>query len=461
MLDFGASPCGAACPVLICAGQAVTTGLTDGVRVMEISPALELGRGRAKTGGPIPRFETNDPHMSRAHALFRRVETDMVEVRDLSSRNGITVNGTPVVGGRILENGAVLFIGAHVFVYRMMSTEDLDTIRLQLAHPFGPVPTMSPPLARLSERLRRLARSDVDLLLGGETGVGKEIVANAIHRASGRPGPFVEINCAALPDTLLESELFGYARGAHSMAEHGKQGLIEQAEGGTLFLDEIGEMSQNAQSKLLRFLQDRLVLQLGATRSRKVNVRVVAATRRGIAADDDASGLRFDLAARLGPEPLIIPPLRSRPEDIGLLARYFLRDSNWSFDIRSYRALFLHSWPGNVRELEKTLRMAAVLSEGRQQIDPEYLSFSSSGGSTTLLEAPAPTLPPTPSSGGGVSPEPRPTPDSLLALLERHKGNVADVARELHRQRTLVWRWLRQAGLDPARFRGTNETPPA
>jgi len=458
-LDFSAPRPDGACPALICAGQAVVTHPTDGVRVLEIGPALELGRGQSKTGGLIARFETGDPHMSRAHALLRRVDADTVVLRDLGSRNGVTVNGTPMAGEMLLDDGAVLFIGAHVFVYRLMAREDLDAITLELARPFGPVPSVSPVLARLFEKLRRMARSEVDILLGGETGVGKEVVANAIHRESGRSGPFVAINCAALPDALLESELFGYTRGAHSMAEHGKAGLIEQAQGGSLFLDEIGEMSSSAQSKLLRFLQDRQVLPLGATRPRRLDVRVVAATRRSVAASDHVSGIRFDLAARLGPEPLVIPPLRARLEDVGLLARHFLRNAPWAFDIRSFRGLFLHQWPGNVRELEKTLRLAAVLSEGRAQIDPEYLTFPANV--STLPEVPqriAAAAVAAGLSGGGHGA--RPNADVLAGLLERHRGNVAEVARELHRQRTLVWRWLRKAGLDPSRFRSASEDTP-
>ena len=318
---------------------------------------------------------------------------------------------------------------------------------------------MSPSVARLCHRLRLLARSDVDLLLGGESGVGKEVFAEAIHKESGRQGPLVAINCAALPDTLLESELFGFTRGAHSMAEQGKVGLIERAEGGTLFLDEIGEMSSGAQAKLLRFLQDRMLLALGSTRARRLDVRVVAATRRSIAETDDASGIRFDLAARLGPEPLVIPSLRARPEDIGMLARYHLRDRPRTFDIRAYRGLFLNRWQGNVRELEKTLRLACVLSEGRQQIDPEHLSLA------PAVESVGPGTPgriatDTREIPAGLGPL-RPTSDHLATLLDRHQGNVADVARELGRQRTLVWRWLRKFGLDPARFRRPGDGGPS
>jgi len=451
MLDLGAPRTDGVCPVLICAGQAVSTDAPEDSRAVQIDPALELGRGQRKNGGLIPRFETADPHMSRDHALFRRSDSGAIIVRDLGSRNGITVDGKTLVGEQPLEDGAVLFIGAHVFVYRVMSRDDLAAITLEQALPFAPVPTMSPTIARLCQRLRLLARSDVDLLLGGETGVGKEVFAEAIHRESGRQGQLVAINCAALPDTLLESELFGFARGAHSMADQGKPGLIERAEGGTLFLDEIGEMSQSAQSKLLRFLQDRMVQPLGATRSRRLDVRVVAATRRSIAENDDASGLRFDLAARLGPEPLVIPPLRARPEDVGLLARYFMRDQPRSFDILAYRGLFLRKWPGNVRELEKTLRLATVLSEGRPQIDPQHLGFAAvpeTAAPAAAMRRPTDTreIP----AGFALS---RPTPDHLATLLERHQGNVADVARELGRQRTLVWRWLRRFGLDPTQFR--------
>lgn len=241
-----------------------------------------------------------------------------------------------------------------------MSRKDLTAIAAELRHPLGPVPTVSPAMAGLSGRLKKLVRWDVDLLLGGETGVGKEVLAEAIHRESGRSGPFVAINCAALPDTLIESELFGYARGAHSMAEHSKPGLIEHAEKGTLFLDEIGDMPSHAQSKLLRFLQDRKVLSLGASHSRKLNVRVVAATHREIARRDDEQGLRLDLAARLGPERLLIPPLRDRPEDIGLLVSHFLRERPRAFSIPAYRALFRRLWLGNVRELEKAVQIAEI-----------------------------------------------------------------------------------------------------
>jgi hypothetical protein len=207
------------CHVLICAGQAAATPGTDGMRIVEIGTALELGRGT--DAALVPRFATSDPMMSRTHAVIRRLDARTVVLRDLGSRNGTFVNGELAREERPLRDGAVVFMGAHVFVYRLVAREDLEAIRLELGRPFCPVPTMSPAIARLTKRLRQLARSDAEILLGGETGVGKEVFANAVHRESGRSGAMVAINCAALPDTLIESELFGYARGALSMAEHG------------------------------------------------------------------------------------------------------------------------------------------------------------------------------------------------------------------------------------------------
>jgi transcriptional regulator with PAS, ATPase and Fis domain len=482
------------CHVLICAGQAIPNPGNDGIRIVEIGTALELGRGT--DAALVPRFATADPMMSRSHAVIRRLDAGTVVLRDLGSRNGTFVNGEHVRDERPLADGAVIFMGAHVFVYRRTSREDLEAVRLEMGRPFCPVPTMSPAIARLTRRLRQLARSDVEILLGGETGVGKEVFANAVHRESGRHGAMVAINCAALPDTLIESELFGYARGAHSMAEHGKPGLLERAENGTLFLDEIGEMPVGAQSKLLRFLQDRELWSLGATKPRKLDVRVVAASHRVVSPSDDFQGIRLDLAARLGSERFVIPPLRDRPEDIGLFVRYFLRDPPRTFDIWAYQALFLHRWPGNVRELEKVLRNASILASGNRPIGLGDLPIDSAdltpdrraGGDAArasgkpITEGPSTPLPgwastfagaeparaPAPGASASAMPpgrtqpamvavrspsSERPTPEELTILLERHRGNVGHVARELGRQRTLVWRWLRRAGIDPARYR--------
>src|SRR6185369_5562890 len=189
--------------------------------------------------------------------------------------------------------------------------------------------------------------------------------------ASGRKGRFTAINCAAIPRELVESELFGYRQGAHSTAHQAKPGLIEEAEGGTLFLDEIGEMTSEAQIKLLRFLQDRELTPLGSTRPRRIDVRVVAATNRTApgSGGKSAAGLRDDIVARLGAAPIHLPPLRSRIEDLGALTAHFLRATpGVKFEQPAFRALCLHGWPLNVRELEKIVTTAAVLSAGSAPI---------------------------------------------------------------------------------------------
>jgi transcriptional regulator with PAS, ATPase and Fis domain len=299
-------------------------------------------------------------------------------------------------------------------------------------------------MAAFKQKLRRLARSDLDLLLVGETGVGKEVYAQAIHRASGRAGRFVAINCAALPDNLVESELFGYARGAHSTAGLSKPGLLETAQGGTVFLDEIAEMPATAQAKLLRFLQDRSFTPLGATKPVELDVRVLAATNQPLGDGGSPSSLRPDLRARLGPQPFLVPPLRTRVEEVGALVSYFLHGRPLEFEPHTYRALFLHTWPGNVRELEKVTSMMAALS-GTGLVTLESLPDE-------MVRKTAPR----PVSGARTTARVnRPTPSrvELARLLELHDGDVAQVARSLGRQRSLVWRWLRKCGVDPRLFR--------
>jgi DNA-binding NtrC family response regulator len=426
--------------VLILAGHAGKSLPLDRPRVSIVADGMELGRDLATEFWSI---EFEDPMMSRRHARITRAATGDYFVSDLGSTNGTWLDGRSVPLGTSgkLEPGSMLALGGHVFVFRHLSQDELVAIREDWACPFGPVPTLSASLALLLRKLARLAPSNVDVLLCGETGVGKEVHAEAIHRASARKGPFIAINCAAIPDNLVESELFGYARGAHSTADRGKSGLIEQAEGGTLFLDEIGEMSQTAQTKLLRFLQSREFLSLGTTRSRTLDVRVVAATNRPAPREGAGAGLRYDLAARLGPEPLNLPPLRERREDVGLLAAYFAK-ADLAFVPEAYQALFLHGWKGNVRELDKVVTLARVLADDGVPIGLEHLP-------EPLVAAvkiePPPRKP--------AIQRTRPTRDELRTLLSRHGGDVARMAREIGRQRTLVWRWLRENQLRPDDYR--------
>jgi transcriptional regulator with PAS, ATPase and Fis domain len=427
--------------VLILAGHSLKPLPLDRPRISIVVDEMEFGRDRTCDSWAT---DFDDPMMSRRHARISRSASGEYFVSDLGSTNGTWLDGRAVPMGATykLEPGAVLMMGGHVFVFRRVSHEDLAAIREDWSFPFGPVPTLSPGLAMLVRKLSRLAPSGVDILLSGETGVGKEVHAEAIHRASGRKGPFIAINCAAIPENLVESELFGYARGAHSTADRGKPGLIEQAEGGTLFLDEIGEMSQIAQTKLLRFLQSREFLTLGTTRPRTLDVRVVAATNRSLDVDLATEGLRYDLAARLGPEPLNLPPLRDRPEDVGLLAAFFAKAEELEFEPEAFQSLFLHSWRGNVRELEKVITLARVLAGEGTTISLEHLPVPMA----MLAKAePPPVRPPVQRK--------RPTREELRTLLSRHGGDVAQMAREIGRQRTLVWRWLRENQLSPDDYR--------
>ncbi len=227
----------------------------------------------------------------------------------------------------------------------------------------------SPSLVRSIATLARAATSEASLVLTGETGSGKELFARLAHRLSDRAsGPFVAVNCAAIPENLLEAELFGHERGAFTGAERSRSGLFVEAEGGTLLLDEVGEMSPAMQAKLLRVLEDRTMRPVGGSRARKVNVRVVAATHRDLAAMVASGRFREDLYYRLAAIIVRVPSLRERPEDIPTIARALLaRDPstrNHRFDVPALTALAEHNWPGNVRELANALRVAAAMTQG-------------------------------------------------------------------------------------------------
>ena len=230
----------------------------------------------------------------------------------------------------------------------------------------------SEPMERLLAQVRRAASTDATVLVSGESGTGKEVVARLLHRLSPRAaGPFVGVHCAALAETLLESELFGHERGAFTGAVRRKLGRVELADGGTLFLDEVGEIPPSVQTKLLRVLQEREIQRVGGEETLKVDVRIVSATHRDLAAEVKAGRFREDLFYRLHIVPLTLPPLRERPEDVPALVAHFIQKHGPRTNRRvqgasedALAALARHAWPGNVRELENVVEQALVFAEG-------------------------------------------------------------------------------------------------
>jgi two-component system response regulator AtoC len=239
-------------------------------------------------------------------------------------------------------------------------------------HQFEQILAKSQAMQEIFRTIAKIADYKTTVLISGESGTGKELVARALHgRSARRGGNFVAVNCGAIPENLLESELFGHKKGAFTDANSDRRGLFEEADGGTLFLDEIGELPTALQVKLLRVLQDEMIRRVGDSRDLKVDVRIIAATHRDLVAEVKAARFREDLFYRLNVLPILVPPLRSRREDIALLIDHFVARNNARLgtsirgvDTEARRLLVEYSWPGNVRELENTIERAMVLSEG-------------------------------------------------------------------------------------------------
>ncbi len=419
---------------------------TQGGMAFDLAGATKVIIGR---GGPLgasgqadgsARIDVPDPTISGEHARLVLGPDTTATIEDMGSRNGTRLHGKPI-GRAAITDGDWFVVGRSAFTLRRV-------LQIADARPTqaGGAPRLSTfcmPLARLFQTATDLAPSRVPILLIGETGSGKDVVAQEIHRLSRRQGKFVAVNCAALPETLVESELFGYRKGAFSEAREDRLGLLRSAAGGTLLLDEIGDLPLASQAKLLRVLQDGEVLALGSATPVRVDLRVVAATQQSLDTMVREGRFRADLLGRLAGFTINVPPLRDRIEDLGLLIAAIL-ERHGGADASGYKitadacvALLERRWPLNVRELERVLQAALELARTTKEIGVEHL------GAPHQL-APVGELAPTDLEA------------ELLRLLRARNGNVSAVARDMGKARMQIHRWMTQFGLSPAEFRAAD-----
>jgi two-component system NtrC family response regulator len=316
--------------------------------------------------------------------------------------------------------------------------------------PIGRIITGDQAMLKLCASVERLATTDVPVLILGESGTGKELLAHALHEMGPRADkPLVPINCAAIPETLLESELFGHERGAFTGAVRQSIGKVEAAHRGTLFLDEIGDLPLSLQVKLLRFLQDQVIERIGGRRPIQVDVRIVCATNQDLSAKIAQGEFREDLFYRLNGVTIRVPPLRERTGDAAMLATYLLHrfagefgGRKRAFSARGLSAIADYDWPGNIRELENKVRRAVIMSEGRA-IEPDDLELTAAPEAAENLDIRA----------ARMSAERR----VIQQALAQTNGTIASAAKLLGVSRPTLYALLEEHGIDPAARSMTNE----
>jgi DNA-binding NtrC family response regulator len=329
------------------------------VRGPDARTIVELPGPSARIGsGKDCDFVLTDPTVSRVH-LRLRIEGDALRVVDEGSRNGTSIDGT-AVRDAFARPDSLIYIGDSTLRLRMLS--EVVELPLSPSDHFGRLKGRSVAMRQIFALLERVAPSDATVLVEGETGTGKELVARGLHDASPRAGePFVVFDCSAVSSSLIESELFGHVKGSYTGAVADRAGAFEEANGGTLFLDEIGELPLEHQPKLLRALESREVRRLGANKPRHVDVRIVAATNRALAREVDRGRFREDLYYRLAVVQVRLPPLRERREDIPLLVRQIEAELSGGAGAPPplpdgvIRTFAQQTWPGNVRELRNAV----------------------------------------------------------------------------------------------------------
>jgi two-component system response regulator HydG len=402
-----------------------------------------------------------------------------VVVTDLRVAGGLGTDlipwaqGTPVL---VLASDAtirtavdVMKLGAAEFLPRPFGIDELEHLLQRVARdqhtPRGPVPAPARPglpvagmigscsaMRLLYERIRKVAPTESTVLVLGESGTGKELVARALHEQSGRAAaPMISLNCAAIPDSLIESELFGHEKGAFTGAGSARRGLVEAATGGTLFLDEIGELPLEAQARLLRVLQEGEIRRLGAVETRKVDVRLIAATHRDLRQLAQTGSFREDLFYRLNVVNLTLPALRDRGDDILELSERLLeracvklRKIRLRFSDTALAALAAHSWPGNVRELENAVERAVILTDG-EEITPDNLAI---GGQGAPIE-PTPVLVTEATSAPAAQEGTASLEDYFVRFVQENEGRLTEtaLAEQLGISRKSLWERRQRLGI--------------
>jgi PAS domain S-box-containing protein len=439
-------------PTILSPTEAILESISDGVFTVDPEWRVSSFNRAAEEITGVPRAEAIG---QRCAEVFRSsmCETDCALKQTLKT-------GRPIIGksGYIIDaDGNRIPISMSTAVLRdaegkviggaetFRDLSEVETLRLELMGKVrvGDLVSRSPAMQKLFEVLPAIAASPSTVLILGETGTGKELAARTIHTLSPRrEGPFIAVNCGALPDTLLESELFGYKAGAFTGAAKDKPGRFALAKGGTLFLDEIGEVSQALQVRLLRVLQERTYEPLGATRSETTDARIIVATNRDLAEQMRKGAFREDLYYRVNVIRLELPPLRRRMEDLPLLVEQFVerfnrlqRKSVRGISAEALSMLMAHHWPGNVRELENAIERAFILcQDGPIRIEhlPEELRFHGASGDAVqpvslahdLLDA-----------------------QSIQGALERNGYNRLAAARELGIHKTTLFRRMKKLGI--------------
>jgi len=383
-----------------------------------------------------------DPQVSRRHLEVTLDEGGIV-LRDLQSKNGSFIAATRFFEVRVAL-GTVVRIGNTEL--RFSSINESTALPPSGATHFGRLLGRSLAMRRLYAVLERVAQSDVPVLVGGETGTGKELAAEAIHLASRvAQGPFVVCDLAGVARSLIESELFGYVRGAFTGADRDREGAFQRADRGSIFIDEVGELEMAVQPRLLRVLEQQQVKPVGASVYRTVQIRVISATNRDLAAECKAGRFREDLFHRLAGVRVTLPPLRERKEDIPLLVESWLGPRGVEAHPEVLAILMEHDWPGNVRELRNVVqRGLSLLAPGERVLDPTLLGLHGD-----------PTQPPT-LSGASLEGHYKRAKDNLIAtwerafienLLKRAKGNISQAARDGGLDRAYLYRLMRKYDL--------------